>query len=352
MRKKLQSSIALQQKRYIFIDVINKEQQGIVTHFRSTRKKQTRRTADSPKDETMKLTGKLLAAAAVCAAAVALFAGCSSVGQKGKSKTDKHDSKKVQLSKGTVEVYDFGAIKLHAFKTNDRISDECFLVEKNGKVFMIESPCFFDNIAELTKYVSNLGADYVGTVIAYHAAGASFMSGKPVYSTKNADAYNHNGGGAALVNNFAATFGKAFDKSLYKTTNFIEGNTIKIADVELKIVRTQEAFDIELPEINAVYTHMLGHDVHSIVAGSAHADAIIARLEDYIKRGIGFILTSHYTIEDISDAKQKIAYLRDLKNIALKNADTAAFKKAVQEKYGSYGGLNYLDMTAAMFYTK
>ena len=97
---------------------------------------------------------------------------------------------------------------------------------------------------------------------------------------------------------------------------------------------------------------MLGHDVHSIVAGSAHADAIIAQLEDYINRGVGFILTSHYTIEDLSDAKQKIAYLRDLKNIALKNRDASAFKKAVQEKYGSYGGPNYLDMTAGMFYAK
>lgn len=163
---------------------------------------------------------------------------------------------------------------------------------------------------------------------------------------------NVSGGGAALVNKFTATFGKAFDKSLYKTTNFIEGDTLKIADVELKIVRTQNAFDIELPEINAVYTHMLGHDVHSIVAGSAHADAIIAQLEDYINRGVGFILTSHYTIEGLSDAKQKIAYLRDLKNIALKNRDASAFKKAVQEKYGSYGGLNYLDMTAGMFYAK
>ena len=288
-----------------------------------TRKQQARRTADSPKEkkmETMKL--------------------------------GKRDCKTVQLSKGTMDVYDFGAIKLHAFKTNDPMSDECFLIEKNGKVFMIESPCFFDNIAELTKYIGDIGADYAGTVIAYHAAGGSFMPEKPVYSTKNADAYGHTGGGAALVNNFAATFGKAFDKSLYKTTNFIEGDTLKIADVELKIVRTQDAFDIELPEINAVYTHMLGHDVHSIVAGSAHADAIIAQLEDYINRGVGFILTSHYTIEDLSDAKQKIAYLRDLKNIALKNRDASAFKKAVQEKYGSYGGPNYLDMTAGMFYAK
>lgn len=49
----------------------------------------------------------------------------------------------VQLSKGLMEIYDFGSVKLHAFKTNDLISDECFLVEKDGRCFMIESPCFF-----------------------------------------------------------------------------------------------------------------------------------------------------------------------------------------------------------------
>ena len=54
----------------------------------------------------------------------------------------------VTLGKGNMEVYDFGAVKLHAYKTNDLISDECFLVEKNSQAFLIESPCFFDNIAE------------------------------------------------------------------------------------------------------------------------------------------------------------------------------------------------------------
>ena len=43
-------------------------------------------------------------------------------------KMGKRDCKTVQLSKGTMDVYDFGAIKLHAFKTNDPMSDECFLI--------------------------------------------------------------------------------------------------------------------------------------------------------------------------------------------------------------------------------
>ena len=70
---------------------------------------------------------------------------------------------------------------------------------------------------------------------------------------------------------------------------------------------------MEIPEINAVYTHMLGHDCHSIVAGADHADAMIAQLRGYIRAGFGLILTSHYTPEDLKDAETKIGYLEQLK---------------------------------------
>ena len=50
---------------------------------------------------------------------------------------EKTQFKSVQLSKGVMEIYDFGSIKLHAFKTNDLITDECFLVEKDKHCFHI-----------------------------------------------------------------------------------------------------------------------------------------------------------------------------------------------------------------------
>ena len=95
---------------------------------------------------------------------------------------------------------------------------------------------------------------------------------------------------------------------------------------------------------------MLGHDVHSIVAGSGHADAIISVLESYIQRNVGLILTSHYVVENLEDVKMKIEYLKGLKNIAVKNADAAGFKAAVQAAYPKYSGLNYLEMSAGMFF--
>lgn len=64
----------------------------------------------------------------------------------------------VKLAKGEMNIYDFGGIKLHAYKTNDFIDDEVFVVEKNGKAVIIESPCFFDNIRELTEYLKDIGS--------------------------------------------------------------------------------------------------------------------------------------------------------------------------------------------------
>lgn len=67
---------------------------------------------------------------------------------------NKHTFETIRLAKGEMNVYDFGEIKLHAYKTHDFIDDEVFLVEKNRQAVLIESPCFFDNNKELEAYLS------------------------------------------------------------------------------------------------------------------------------------------------------------------------------------------------------
>ncbi|MCM1227445.1 MAG: hypothetical protein NC320_08485 [Clostridium sp.] len=254
----------------------------------------------------------------------------------------------VKLAKGEMNVYDFGAVKLHAYKTNDSIDDEVFIVEKDGKAVVIESPCFFDNNKELEEYLNGLSVE--GILVAYHGAGATFLPDVPKYATQNAADFSANGGGKALIDNFTGAFGDIFDNSVHKITNIIGEGKITIGGVDFIIKQTDDAFDIEIPEINAVYTHMLGHDCHSIVAGAGHADAIIAQLNGYIKKGYDLILTSHYTPEDLKDAETKIAYLEKLKDIAADCADADTFKAAVQEQYPNYSGGNYLDMTAGFFF--
>ena len=102
----------------------------------------------------------------------------------------------VKLAKGEVNVYDFGGIKLHAYKTNDFIDNEVFIVEKNGKAVVIESPCFFDNNTELANYLKDVEVE--GMLVAYHGAGATFLPDVPKYATQNAVEYSENGGGKAF----------------------------------------------------------------------------------------------------------------------------------------------------------
>lgn len=261
---------------------------------------------------------------------------------------NKSNFKKIQLKKGEVNVYDFGSIKLHAYKTNDFIDNEVFAAEKNGKAVIIESPCFFDNNKEFEDYLDNIKIE--GMLIAYHGAGGSFMPDIPKYATQNAAEYSKNGGGKALIDNFTNAFGDIFDNSIHKITNIIEEGKITIGEIEFIIKKTAEAFDIEIPEINVVYTHMLGHDCHSIVAGKSHADAIIAQMKEYISKGYDLILTSHYTPEDLKDAETKISYIENLKKIASDCKNAEEFKTAVSKQYKEYSGKNYLDMTAGFFF--
>lgn len=261
---------------------------------------------------------------------------------------NKNTFKAIALNKGEMNIYDFGTIRLHAYKTNDFIDDEVFIAEKDGRAVIIESPCFFDNIKELTEYLNGLKVE--GMLVAYHGAGATFLPNVPKYATQNAADYSENGGGKALVDNFTNAFGEIFDNSIHKITNIIDEGKLTIGEIDFVIKQTAEAFDIEIPEINAVYTHMLGHDCHSIVAGAGHADGIIAELNSYIKKGYDLILTSHYTPEDLKDAQTKIDYLENLKKIAKTCADADSFKAEVQKQYPAYSGQNYLDMTAGFFY--
>lgn len=254
----------------------------------------------------------------------------------------------VKLAKGEMNIYNFGEVKLHAYKTNDFIDDEVFVVEKNGKAVVIESPCFWDNIQELADYLKDLEVE--GILISYHGAGAAFLPDVQKYATQNAVDYSENGDGKALIDNFSVAFGEIFDNSVHQITNIINEGKISIGGIDFIVKQTSEAYDVEIPEINAVYTHMLGHDCHSIVVGSGHADAIVAQLNDYITDGYDLILTSHYTPEDLKDAQTKIDYLENLKTIAAKCTDADAFKSEIQNQYPNYSGENYLDMTAGFFF--
>lgn len=258
--------------------------------------------------------------------------------------------KKVELKKGSMEIYEFGEVKLHSYKTNDFINDEVFLIEKNKKLVVIESPCFYENHKELEDYINNLDVTVEGMLLAYHMAGGTFLKDVKKYATKNADEYGHTGGGKGLTENFTKAFGEIFDETIHTITDYIKEGSVEIAGIKMNIIQTADAFDIEIPEINVIYTHMLGEDCHSIVAGHNHADAMIDTLKGYQEKGYQYILTSHYTPEELKAVDTKITYLEDLKQMANQSTTKEELKEKVEAKYGNYSGENYLDMTVGFFF--
>ena len=256
----------------------------------------------------------------------------------------------VELDKGHVDVYTENGVNLYAYQTRDLIDDEVFILAKNGRGVVIELPCFHDNIRELTAFLRQEGITVEWKLVAYHAAGASFLPEVPAYGTASSIAYNSTGGGAALVANFHKAFGGSFDESLCAVDHVLEEGETEIAGIRFLVKPNAEAYDLEIPEIRCVYTHMMGHDCHSIVAGCPHADGILSQLNYYLRKGFDLVLTSHYTPEDLKDARTKIAYLTDLKEIALASENADEMRAKVQAKYPHYSGQNYLDMTVGFFF--
>ena len=98
----------------------------------------------------------------------------------------------------------------NAYQTKDPIDNEVFLVEKGGKAVILESPCFFDNIRELTDYLTARKLSRWGCWWPITGAGASFPARRAQVRHPNAVDYSAQGGGKALIDGFAAAFGDGF----------------------------------------------------------------------------------------------------------------------------------------------
>lgn len=262
------------------------------------------------------------------------------------------ENSKINLKKGLVEIYDFGEIKLHAYQTNDLMNDESYILENAENVLLIEFPAFYDNLEEFERYVKGLNKNIVGKVFSDHPNGGTIFKESDGYASEGTIRSMKEGTIHNLVTGFETSFGGAFAKEYHEITNILKDNKVNIGGFELNITYHDENIEIEFPQINYIYTHMLGHDCHSIIAGEAHANAMIEQLKGYREKGYALILSSHYVPETISDVNVKISYLEDIKEIAKESQNMNDFKENVKAKYPEYSGLNYLDMTAGFFFPK
>lgn len=257
---------------------------------------------------------------------------------------------KINLKKGFIDIYNFGDIKLHCYQTNDLMNDESYILENNKNVLLVEFPAFYDNLEEFEKYVGELNKNIVGKVFSDHPNGGTILKDVKGYASKGTIKSMKEGTIHNLVTGFEKSFNGAFAKEYHEITNVLEDENVNIGGFELKITYHDENIEIEFPQIGCVYTHMLGHDCHSIVAGEEHANVIIEQLKRYKENGYNLVLSSHYTPETLKDVDTKIAYLEELKELAKESKDSSDFENKVKVKYPEYSGLNYLDMTAGFFF--
>lgn len=257
---------------------------------------------------------------------------------------------KVSLKKGFMEIYDFGSIKLHAYQTNDLMNDECYLLENDKNVLIVEFPAFYDNLEEFESYVKNLNKNIVGKVFSDHPNGGTILKDVKGYASEGTIKSMKEGTIHHLVTGFETSFGGAFAKEYHTITDVLKDKQVNIGGFELNITYHDENIEIEFPQINCVYTHMLGHDCHSIIAGEVYADGMIQQLKDYQEKEYVLILSSHHTPENLADVEEKIEYLETIKAIAKNSTSKEEFENEVKKTYPAYGGLNYLEMTAGYFF--
>ena len=260
------------------------------------------------------------------------------------------DKKRIDLKKGYMEVFDFGEIKLHAYQTNDVMNDESYILENKDNLLLVEFPAFKENLEEFKGYVEGLEKNIVGKVFSDHPNGGTYFTEVPAYASEGTIKSMKEGTINGLVTGFIQTFGEDFVADYHEITNVLKDSFVNIGGFELNITYHDEDIEIEFSQINSIYTHMLGHDCHSIVAGEAHANIMIEQLKGYKEKGYNLILSSHYVPENLNDVDTKIAYLEDLKVIAKNSSGKEEFINNVKSKYFDYSGLNYLDMTAGYFF--
>ena len=85
----------------------------------------------------------------------------------------------------------------------------------------------------------------------------------------------------AMIDNFAGGFGYKLYTEIPAVTDTIKAGKVTIGCIEFIVTDTRESFDLEIPAINVVYTHMVGHKTHNILGSPEHIDAMIGQMQGY-----------------------------------------------------------------------
>jgi hypothetical protein len=262
-------------------------------------------------------------------------------------KQQKAAPKLIQLGIGMVRVYNFDGIGLHAYETRDPFSDQSFLFETPKELIGLESPLFRDNLAEFTAYVRSLKKPLNHLIVANHPAGGKTYTHIRIYSTKTAQKSMESGGPIrAKTDSYASAYGKKWEADYPGITDTIKAGIVNIGGINFVVKDTEESFDLEIPAINAAYTHKAGGKSHNILESREQINAMIAQMEDYWLKNYTLILTAHDIPISAEAAAEKADYLRTVKTLASKSRDKAAFIAAMKAAFPDYRSEQNLEISA------
>lgn len=251
----------------------------------------------------------------------------------------------------TVDTYQFGEYRLHAFATNDPLDDACFIIEGPRSLVGIELPPLTEHLDVWRSYVEDIGKPMNDIIISMHAAGGRVAAAMRlrVWATQAVkDSIEQ--GAAMTVMQRLTEMHPGVDASAAEITDIIEGDVVSIGGITFRITPNGDGFDVAIPAINAVYTHMLGGDTHSIVPSLAEADSMIGSARMYLESGYTTILSAHHRPEGRADVRNKINYLETLKDLAEASPDGDVFRDAMRARYPKLLRTEYLDMSAGLIY--
>ena len=255
------------------------------------------------------------------------------------------------VESGSVTVYDFGASKLHVYNTGDALGDVAYIVEGEDALIGIELPSFTANLDAWQNYIAGLDKPMNDLFLCDHATGASYVEGMNVYGTQGAQDSIASGSTYATTQGLYETFGDDFHGGAdLANINKVVSGTVTVAGIDFNLIDCGETYDLEIPSMNAVYTHMLGKTCHSILTSTAHMDSMIETLKGYQSVGYDMILSAHSGVEGQDAVAEKIAYVEKAKELAASCDNAEAFVTAMKEAFPDYIGENYLEMSAGYLY--
>jgi len=260
----------------------------------------------------------------------------------------------IKLKEGEVYLYDFGDIKLHAYKSNDPLHNLSFLLEKEGFGVVLEPQSFRKNIADCEKYVKDSGICVVGLVLAYHhSSGGNFLKDIKKYSSKERKIYGPTQNVKKIVRGLSRLFSADFDKTESLINYYIDHDQkLTIGGIRLNAFKTTEGLDLEIPEINGRYIHMFSAQSHSLLYSIKEVEEKLKILRSCITKRYAIILSSHDLPNGTTDIKKKISYLETLRKVALRSSSAKEFKTEMIKLYPDFECRKFLDVTAKFLFSK